>query len=166
VGIQNRKVQNSLRSVGNCFASRSNFLLCCVRIIIFYYRLFHSVMHTACMSMAFLCVIPYTYFWNHISRVIERWPPTRAEASPESRATLNQLVRCIGIYQPFWRPSSWEAIKFQKLTEREDLSKHAFKMYWPAESKNMYMYGMYFQSCFLIKVIINLLNLCQNRKLG
>jgi hypothetical protein len=32
VCIQNRKVQNSLRSVGNCFASRSNFLLRCVRI--------------------------------------------------------------------------------------------------------------------------------------
>jgi hypothetical protein len=31
VCIQNRKVQNSLRSVGNCFASRSNFLLRCVR---------------------------------------------------------------------------------------------------------------------------------------
>jgi hypothetical protein len=34
VCIQNRKVQNSLRSVGNCFASRSNFLLRCVRIIL------------------------------------------------------------------------------------------------------------------------------------
>jgi hypothetical protein len=32
VCIQNRKLQNSLRSVGNCFASRSNFLLRCVRI--------------------------------------------------------------------------------------------------------------------------------------
>jgi hypothetical protein len=34
VCIQNRKVQNSLRSVGNCFASRSNFVLCCVRIVL------------------------------------------------------------------------------------------------------------------------------------
>jgi hypothetical protein len=32
VCIQNRKLQNSLCSVGNCFASRSNFLLRCVRI--------------------------------------------------------------------------------------------------------------------------------------
>jgi hypothetical protein len=34
VCIQNRKLQNSLRSVGTCFASRSNFLLRCVRIMI------------------------------------------------------------------------------------------------------------------------------------
>jgi hypothetical protein len=33
VCIQNRKLQNSLRSVGNCFASRSNVLLRCLRII-------------------------------------------------------------------------------------------------------------------------------------